>query len=229
MTQGLTRHRTQAALLEGLGTWALGALEVLLATALAVWLLTCPTFFRLYYPALRVSPHARDATTVVHWLSSSYRTRSLNLALQEAKMGPQELQHYSDVRSVFRWLPRVAGGLALLIALLVLGFRSLRGRLLSAHYCGLILWLICLLSVGGLAWWNWAAFFAWVHHPLFGDRSWRLPRGSYSLVLFPASFWRMMAATVLLAPALLLGLAALQLRFWQKTNRQPPPVPSPPN
>jgi hypothetical protein len=68
--------------------WPTGALEVLLSMALSVWLLTLPSVFGVYYPALAgISFHTRDAEAVVRWLTTSYRERSLYLAVTDRRLG----------------------------------------------------------------------------------------------------------------------------------------------
>jgi len=193
--------------------WLMGGLEVLLVMAAAVWLLAVPSVFRAYYPVLQPARYTQDAHAIVSWLSTSHRERSLNLALTEGKLGRKEVQHYSDVRQVFRWFPWLTGGLALATVLLWLVSKPRAPQLLSAQGRGLLVWGALLLIIGGFAWWDWKAFFALVHHPLFGDRSWRLPDNAYSLQLFPAVFWRATAAAVVLAPGLLLGSTALLVQL----------------
>jgi uncharacterized membrane protein len=187
----------------------LGACEVLFCMALSVWFLTLPPVFRAYYPALRVSPHEHDAAAVVSWLSSSHRERSLNLALTDGKLGEKELRHFSDVRRVFRPWPKLLLVLGGLTVFLIAAAPARRPALRAAQWRGLLFWAALVFGIGGLAWLDWPRFFAWVHHPFFGDVSWRLPDNCYSLVLFPSRFWRMAAAFVLFSPALGLGLFAL--------------------
>jgi integral membrane protein (TIGR01906 family) len=201
-----------ARLTEQLTAWSLGVLEVILGMALSLWLLTSPALFRIYYPTLSVSAHARDAAAILDWLATNYRERSLNLALADAKLTQKELTHYSDVRRVFRQFPKVTLGLAFLTVLLAVALRPSLRVISIAQWRGLIFWSLLVLLVGGWAWWDWKQFFAWVHHPFFGDTSWRLPNNSYSLQLFPAPFWAALASAVLLAPVLLVGPAALALK-----------------
>ena len=196
--------------------WVIGPFEVLFAMALIVWLLTLPALFDWYYPALRVSPHPNDASQVVRWLAGNKVERALYLATVDGKLRAKELRHFSDVRRVFRNLPQVVAGLGLVLFIAALALRPSRQELARAQVSGLTFWAVLLLTVGGLAWWNWALFFAWVHHPFFGDTSWRLPDNCYSLQLFPGWFWRVMAATVLLTPAAALACLAWLLRPRQK-------------
>jgi uncharacterized membrane protein len=203
--------------------WLLGGLEVLLALVMTVWILSVPAVFDVYYSLLNVSPHRQDASRIVKWLSSTQRERTLNLALIEGQLGPKELKHYSDVRRVFGSLPGVVAALALLTAVLLAITRSSLQVLTAAQWRGFCLWLLLLVSLGGLALWDWTTFFAWAHQPLFGDRSWRLPKGAYSLTLFPASFWRTLTAAVLGSPALLLGLAAIGLAVWRRARASAEP------
>jgi uncharacterized membrane protein len=188
-------------------SWALGGLAVLTTMVVTIWLLTIPALFQYYYPLLVHSGHTSDAVTVVRWLSSQERERTLNLSVTDRKLGSKELRHFADVRRVFQRLPQCAAALALLTC----GLGLLAGRRALARVAthGLITWAVLLVLVGGLALCDWATFFAWAHRPLFGDRSWRLPNNAYSLQLFPGSFWRGMALVVLVAPGALLTSMAL--------------------
>jgi hypothetical protein len=188
--------------------WSLGLLEVLLAIATAMWLLSLPALFGVYYQALNISPHPRDAQTIVAWLASSQPEESINAALVEGQLWPKEISHFADVRKLFRWFPLMAGALAVLSVAALFAAKPSMQTLLAAQARGLLFWIILACFAGGLAWWDWATFFAWVHYPFFGESSWRLPKSSYSLRLFPASFWRLLAGVVLAAPLLLLAMVA---------------------
>lgn len=195
---------------EGILAWTLAGLSVLTIHALMVWLLTIPAVFSVYYPWLVRSGHTRDAVTVVRWLSSSQRERSLALAVTDRKLGLKELRHFSDVRRVFQRLPGCAGCLVLLTGgLALIGGGSVLNQVPSR---GLMVWAGLLVLGGGLAVGDWATFFAWAHRPMFGDRSWRLPADAYSLVLFPTGLWRSLAAAVLLAPGPLLAALTVARR-----------------
>jgi hypothetical protein len=188
--------------------WAVGLLELFLFLSVALCLLIWPPVFGGIYRAVGVSTHPRDATTVVRWLASADRERSLNLALTEGQVGPKELHHYSDVRRLFRWFPRLALGAAVGLALVLASGQASRRLLAAAQWRGFWVYAGLIMVLGGLAWWDWKLFFAWLHHPFFGDTSWRLPKGSYSLQLFPTSFWRVVTAGVLLAPTVGFGAVA---------------------
>lgn len=198
--------------------WVLGGLQVLFSMALAAWLLTLPAFFGVYYSLLRPSAHDADATAVVQWLRTEHRTRSLNLALSDGKLTDKELRHFQDVRQQFPWFGRTALAAAALTALLIVATRPSREAFAAVQWRALWIWAALLLVLGGFAAWDWKLFFAWMHQPFFGDRSWRMPRNSYSLVLFPASFWQVTAACVLLAPGLTLLAGCLATRW--RTSRQ---------
>lgn len=198
--------------------WVFGGLQVLFSMALAAWLLTLPAAFGVYYSLLRPSAHSADARAVVQWLRTEHRTRSLNLALRDGKLTDRELRHFVDVRQQFPWFGRTALAAVILAALWIAVARPSRGAFAAAQRRALWIWAALLLVLGGLAVWDWKLFFAWMHQPFFGDRSWRMPRSSYSLVLFPASFWKFTAACVLLAPGLTLLAGCLASRW--RTSRQ---------
>ncbi|MHC1764848.1 MAG: DUF1461 domain-containing protein [Verrucomicrobiia bacterium] len=198
--------------------WAFGGVQVLFSMALAAWLLTLPAVFGVYYSLLRPSAHTADAKAVVQWLRTEHRTRSLSHTLRDGKLTDKELRHFSDVRQQFPWFSRTALAAAGLAALLVARTKPSHEAFASAQSKAFWIWAALLLVLGGLALWDWKLFFAWMHQPFFGDRSWRMPRSSYSLVLFPASFWQFTAACVLLAPGLTLLAGCLATRW--RTSRQ---------
>jgi uncharacterized membrane protein len=197
-----------AALRERIVAWLLGSFEVLFCMAVTLWLLTSPALFSRYYPPLHISRHTRDAEAIVKWLSTSYRTRSLNLALTSGQLSSKELHHYADVRQVFRWFPRLATGFLIGLLALVTLARPVLPALARAQWRGLLVWSFFWLILGGAAWWDWNWFFARLHHPFFGDTSWRLPDAAYSLQLFPARFWRLAVTAVALGPLTVLGALA---------------------
>lgn len=186
--------------------------------ALAAWLLTLPAFFRVYYPLLRFSEQSSDAERVVRWLSGDQRQRSLNLALSGGSLTARELEHYEDVRQLFRWFPRATVGFALLTVLVIAACRPSFEALAAAQSRGLIILAALFVFLGAFAWWDWKLLFAWIHQPFFGERSWRFQKDSYSLLLFPARFWRFAIGCVLLGPGLVLGFAALRI-FPRAENR----------
>jgi uncharacterized membrane protein len=203
-------------------TWVLGGVEMLLSMAVAIWLLTSPALFRLYYPVLHISPHTHDAIAVVDWLSTNSRERSLGVAMQDRRLDNRELKHFSDVRRVFGHFPKAMAVLGAIMALLLLAGRGRLATIALAQKRGLICWSLLLLIIGGFAWWDWQRFFAWVHHPFFGDVSWRLPDEAYSLVMFPARFWRLAVIAVLLTPALAFGMVSGAIKLVARGRSAPP-------
>lgn len=211
---------SKAARLSPAFEWVFGGLQVLFSMALAAWLLTLPAAFGVHYSLLRPSAHNADAKAVVQWLRTEHRTRSLNLALRDGKLTDKELRHFQDVRQQFPWFGRTALAAAALTALLIVATRPSREAFAAVQWRALWIWAALLLFFGGTAVWDWKLFFAWMHQPFFGDRSWRMPRNSYSLVLFPASFWRFAAAWVLLAPGFTLLAGWIALRPKRTSQQQ---------
>jgi hypothetical protein len=191
--------------------WMFGLLEVLLASAIVLWLLTLPPVFQAYYSRLKVSPHLQDAQTIVNWLATSQPGQPLDPTLAEGVLRPKELSHFADVRELFAWFPRIAAILAIISLASLCAVRPTRKLLLAAQARGMVFWTVLVCFAAGLALWDWETFFAWVHYPFFGRTSWRLPRSAYSLRLFPSSFWRLLAGAVLLAPLILLSAATAVL------------------
>lgn len=139
----------------------------------------------------------------MRWQRTSFRERSLNLALRDGQFSQKELKHYSDVRRWLQRVPLLATFLPTALAVASLTFKTSRADRLRVHKTGLIVWLIVAGLAGVIAWWNWQGVFALVHRPFFGERSWRLPNSAYSLALFPPVFWSAAFGLVLLSPALL--------------------------
>ena len=193
--------------------WLLAISCVLWTMALGVTLLSAPSLFRVYYSWTSTSPHEQDALTIVQWLSSSHRERSLRLAVTGGTLTEKELKHYSDVRRFIQQLPALVTGWAALTAIIIAVFRPSRPFLAATAKRAFSAWLLLVLGIGMVAWLDWKTFFALIHQPLFGERSWRLPDHSYSLRLFPPKFWQITSAIVLLAPGLALLLMGLALRL----------------
>ena len=145
-----------------LASWLIGGIEALLAFALTVWIFTWPPVFRYYYPILQDPASLPQASAIVEWLASDHRERTLNLAV-DGKLSSAELHHYSDVRRVFRWFPRVVFGASSLLALLLLVTRPSLQTFQSAQIKAIVWWGTFLVLAGGLACWNWKAFFALLH------------------------------------------------------------------
>lgn len=206
----------------GITPWFLAILELALAMTLAIWCLSRPAVFSVYYPALNHGTETQDAVAVVNWLSSTHRQRSLSHALQSGQMQPKELRHYGEVRRLLAQLPGMAGVLAASLLILLMVARPSRALWITAQKRGIVLWLSLLAIAGGLALWDWQLFWAWVHQPFFGPKAWRLSSDAYSLQLFPVAFWRTLTAVVLVAPAIFLGLAWLGARLGGKQDALPP-------
>jgi uncharacterized membrane protein len=201
--------------------WVIGVLGVLLVMAATMWVLTMPAVFKAYYSALGISPWKEDAQTIVNWLASSQAGDSINPQLVNGQLRPKEVSHFGDVRRLFGWFPVIAGVLLVLSALAVCAAKPSRQTLLAAQARGFLFWLVIVGFAGGLSWWDWETFFAWIHYPFFGATSWRLPNSAYSLKLFPASFWRLLAGILLLAPLLILGsISAILIVTGKKHQRQ---------
>src|SRR5689334_21588409 len=134
--------------------WAVGVLELLCAVMFVGWFLTLPAVFKTYYPALQDSHRDRDAEAVVRWLSTSHRERTLNLSLVNGRFGPKELRHYSDVRRVFAWFPKLALIFGLSAGAVLFWGRPSRQFVTAAHKRAAILWLVLVVGTGAVAWWD---------------------------------------------------------------------------
>lgn len=181
--------------------------------ALTVWLLTLPAAVRFYYPLLRGSAHAPDAVKVAEWLRTPYRERTLNLSMIGGQFTSKELKHYSEVRSLRPWPPRLSAVLAVLLLVALGVHRPDRRELQRGLQRGLALCLVLFATTQIAACLDWRTVFAALHQPLFGDHSWRFGRAAYSLQLFPERFWRWLYLLIFAAPLLALGAGDLILKI----------------
>lgn len=195
--------------------WVIGILEVTALLLGAGWLLMRPAIFGWYYPAVKESARAPDAARIVRWLSNRESIWTLNPGLKWGQLRRNELDHYEDVR---RWLNRVPAALLGVSAAGALGVLMNRraGMLEAVQWRGLAFLGFLLVFGACFAAWDWKVFFAWIHYPFFGESSWKLSRGAYSLQLFPAQFWRLMGTVWLIAPFVALASAGILLRGAQR-------------
>jgi uncharacterized membrane protein len=190
---------------DALFVWAWAVLEWLAASTLAIWLLFQPPIFQVYYEKAVQQRNLNDAAAIVRWLWSGEEARLINTHLRAGALSVKELAHYADVRRVLH-----QGVYLMLAAFVLLGvLLALRrpSRVLLAlaqpRVCFLSAAFLLMLALLGI--WDWRALFSALHNPFFGPTSWRFPKGSYSLVLYPASFWQLMGVVALALP---LGVAA---------------------
>lgn len=192
-----------------LAAWVIAVLQCFGLLLAGVWVATRPPIFDRYYGILVRSPSSRDAHEIVAWLKSDRTEQDLLVHVVDRRLTEKELKHFADVRSWLHKVPKYCLGCALLITLAFFSARRANFVPLIERR-SLVFMVLVLCGCIALASWDWRIFFTWVHYPLFGSTSWRFPRGSYSLQLFPSSFWRaagiMVAAPALLIPILLLGL-----------------------
>lgn len=189
--------------------WLTAGLQFLSLLSGSVWLLSRPFVFTLYYS--NPPQEARDAQAIVRWLNSQKPAKAINVPLRAGHLTDKETAHFGDVRRALQ--ANQALFLACTTLLVgILAWKRFSPTLIRAAQprCLVLCGTLSLFSLV-LALWDWKVFFAWLHDPLFGPTSWRLPRNSYSLRLFPAPFWGAIGATVLLSPAVISALAALLL------------------
>jgi integral membrane protein (TIGR01906 family) len=185
---------------DALFVWGGAVLEWLAASMLAIWLLFQPAVFEVYYPKAVQRGNARDATAIVRWLWSSEEARLINTHLQSGALSMKEIAHYADVRRVLR-----QGFFLMLAAVALLGVLLVIRRpsktilaWVQARVCFLSAAFLLMLAI--LGFWDWRALFSALHDPFFGPTSWRFPKGSYSLALYPATFWQLMGVVALALP-----------------------------
>ena len=182
-------------------------------------LLSTPLIWGYIYKSSTTSP-TKEITSIqlsfqqdgmkisnAYWQNKSYKevNKSLNFPVLKEK----EIRHFEDVRNIIRGMfyPLITGVLILLTW--VLFFKEK------------ISWGMVLLQFGVLggclATWgivNWRHMFRTLHWWVFQNDSWILPKGCYSLRLFPYAVWQT-AAMYLFATAafILITLFATSVLF----------------
>ncbi len=175
--------------------WVAGLLLAVAGLAFSIVLLMSPAVFQMYYPRMKIAPEVGDAVRIVHWLSGDADGSALNFSLRR-KISAKEINHFTEVRRLFRKFPLVgAACLAAALGLLVMN-RSQDKLFQKVSWRALGVWLLLAAVMGAFAVYDWPAFFAAIHYPFFGKTSWRLPDSCYSLHLFPTAFWKAMAGAV---------------------------------
>jgi uncharacterized membrane protein len=197
---------------QGGGAWFFGTAQWLAALALALWLLAFPPVFGLYYPAFKTDQDREDARAIVDWLAGGGDLNALQAAVLKGHLSQKELDHFADVRALFRKMPLVFGTVLIGMIALLAWKKPSREWFWAAQKRGLIVFAGALFCLAVLGVWNWKLLFAWVHYPFFGATSWKLPNSAYSLQLFPMFFWQVMSAVFLAAATLVSGALALGLQ-----------------
>jgi hypothetical protein len=192
--------------------WLIGLLELAGGMLLAIWLLTSPSVFRLYYPAIGHPAHHRDATRIVEWLHGNDSAAALNSQLRSGALTLKELRHYADVRNIFQRLPNIFWGAVLFGAILVIFLKPSAALIQAAQYRGLVALFVLLAASAIFTVWDWKVFFACLHYPFFGATSWKLSNSAYSLQLFPNFFWQLAGVTVCVLPAIIMLATTVGLR-----------------
>lgn len=149
---------------------------------------TPPIWEAVYDYAMPENQHPqlkKDAFTIskAFWNTSTYE--DLNQDFRYRKLGKKEVSHFEDVRTIIRSLiyPLIVG------ALILLCWHRLLRRNIYWHWS-----LLQLVVLGGIfAIWgsiHWRHMFHTLHWWIFQNDSWILPKGCYSLILFPYAIWQ---------------------------------------
>jgi hypothetical protein len=183
--------------------WTFAVLQCLLTMLLSAWLLFRPSLLAIYYPRLVSQQQSQDAVAITQWLTQDRPATDLNPSLHHGSLQPKEIKHFEDVRHrLQQGLPVLLGTFVLLAAVLVLFRPSLHWLAQAQTRCAILAMIVSCFAII-LACWDWRAFFAFVHQPLFGPTSWRMPSRAYSLQLFPPRFWQIMGMVLAFAPVVL--------------------------
>ena len=180
-----------------------------------------PVWDVVYRTAMPESIHklyAEDAKRISDgfWQPTPYTqiNQELNFTKYRGNaLGAKEIEHFEDVRAMVRSLryPAIIGLLFLAL------WRWLAKRPIQWHFS-----LLYLVLIGGtLAVWGaiaWRNMFRTLHWWIFQDDSWILPKGCYTLKLFPYAVWQLASIVVLSALTLciVLLLVAPLYRFLKR-------------
>ena len=206
-------------------TWTFSLLLIPTLLCLSIWFFCYPFVFRQFYKLSVGEEQMREASRVVGWLGGSAPVEDLAARLRGGALGEKEMAHFVDVRA---WLLHaktfaIVGSLALVIISFLARGRvsSFAEFLIAAGGRALLIFGALVLLGGVFALWDWKLFFAWIHYPFFGATSWKLPKASYTLQLFPTAYWRLMGIALALTPLVTL-VAIVGGAWWVKRRLAQP-------
>ena len=148
------------------------------------------------------------------WSRDGYET--INKSLKAYFLLPVEQKHYEDVRGLLHLALAVS---LLLIAILWLAQKLVEWRGVWAWALGVY---VALAATFGI--WSMISFrhlFRTLHWWIFQDNSWIMPKGSYSLFLYPHAIWKVAVAFVMAGCflSLLGGMVIARLQHVRRQSR----------
>lgn len=145
------------------------------------------------------------------WSGESYAT--INKGLKAYFLVPVEQKHYEDVRALLR---RALVLSAVLLAILLFARKRVEWREVWTWAMALYLALAAAFSIWSVI--SFRHLFRTLHWWIFQDNSWIMPKGSYSLFLYPHAVWKVAGAFVIVGCFLSL-LGGLLISRIQQANR----------
>jgi len=126
------------------------------------------------------------------WSQESYT--EISGKLKAYVLNEKEQRHFEDVRKLLR---RAIYVVMASVSLLLLFRKSIAWK---------VAWIYALIfyAIEGIIFWIWSAvawrhMFRTLHWWIFQNDSWILPKGSYSLFLYPHSVWQMAGTSIFVA------------------------------
>ena len=170
---------------------------------LGVYTVSQPTVFAFIYEQISVHEGGvqRDGVLIAKAMRGSESFELVNKRLEAGRMGPREIYHFDDVRNKLRASSLLMLGFFLCVLISSMAARIRWTRVIVSS----ITWYLT-LAVASVVWVSisFRSFFRTLHWWIFQDNTWMLPKGCYSLQLYPYLVWQVLGAVVLSGTLLIL-------------------------
>ena len=135
--------------------------------------------------------HYQDANRITGGLWTQEPYQDISDSLKFRKMNKKEIHHYGDVRSLLGKARIVVGVCAVLV---IIGFIRVGWR--TVWNSGFVIFILLGIILGVWMMIDWHSLFKSLHWVIFLDDSWKLPKRSYSLGLFPHAVWQLAGGVI---------------------------------
>lgn len=156
----------------------------------------------------KLKPESREDAKEIsraYWTGKSYS--DINKGFHFVRMRDKEVAHFEDVRALIHFLFIPLGVGLITLAIWKWGLKKRIPWFWSLIYMS---FFGAIMAIWGVL--AWRHMFQTLHWWIFQDDSWILPKGCYSLHLFPYAVWQTVGTVVLGSLFLLLtGLSILQI------------------
>ncbi|MFK7910517.1 MAG: DUF1461 domain-containing protein [Akkermansiaceae bacterium] len=163
-----------------------------------------PTVFKsIYGYAMSAKPEMLDdGLLIAEELSGTQPYTEINKNLSGGRLGKREIYHFEDIRKKLLTAKVVA--VVSLVGMLLVGVAcSARWKRVATWS---LIWFVSIIIASAVwAVYSFRHFFRTLHWWVFQDDSWILPKGCYSLRLYPYAVWQV--SGVVLAGVVLILLA----------------------